>query len=487
MEALSATGKLKSSSPSQVNYVYPFFFCVLYGLISNYLLVCVVAGFVLSIIVKELWRPFLPPVLLYFFIFHWAQIFMVVPYMDFTSMMKESAYTLTTISLETDRAQLLVIMSLLQLAVMAVIVGFFLKRTGFVNSFTIKRAVLQLNVNMVLLGFFLCNLVFPFLLMLTRNNPSVNQLIQSASIVQKAFLLLLVYMLLLKKSRVNAIIIVILVGEFLLGFTGYFSDFKEIVLSIMVAYLTVHERIKSSVLFKMVIGVFFLFFVLVFWSYVKPKYREYVNGGSRQQVVVVSKEQSLGYLWNNLKSFDKPSFNTGVAILLERIENMTLYFKVQERVPADIPYAEGDNTMSTIKFLTLPRSLNPNKGTLDPSVKASYYTGIKMATAGEGTSIALGYFTDFFIDFGLYGMIIPLGLVALFIGWAARKIIQSKNNRLFNYSLLIGTVFTMGTMESDLTFFLGAIRNFVVLFIMGNYFIFPLINKFIVRRDVQAA
>ncbi|MEO6070609.1 MAG: hypothetical protein ABIN57_01815, partial [Chitinophagaceae bacterium] len=82
------------------------------------------------------------------------------------------------------------------------------------------------------------------------------------------------------------------------------------------------------------------------------------------------------------------------------------------------------------------------------------------------------------------GMTIPLILIALFIGWSSKNILQrDRYNMLFNYALLTAAVFTSGSLDSDLTFFLGVFRNFIVLFIIGNWIIFPWINGFIEKDE----
>jgi hypothetical protein len=485
MQTLSTENTLPVNLNSNKINLFPFIACLIYGFFSQYLFLCIVAGLSLTIIVKELWKPNLPLAVLYFFVFQWAQVFTVIPYLDFADPNNPLDIQLANIDLSTYKAQFLEVASLIQLALMAVVVGFFLKRVKGLNGFTLKKAVVQLNTKKVIIAFFISTLIFPFLLAFTRSNPSLNQLIQSFSVIRKVFLILLIFILFSKRDRLNGLIVFILIIEFFLGFTSFFSDFKEVLLYILFVYLTINPKLKPSVLFKTIPLVVFLAFVLIFWSHVKPGYRSFVSGGSKQQVVVKSKGEALGYLFTQLKNFNTKDFKTGTEILLERIETMTLYFKVQERVPSLIPFQEGKNTMSTITFLTLPRSFNPDKEILDPSTKASYYTGIKLATAEEGTSIAMGYFPDFYIDFGIYGMLIPLLLVACFIGWSCKYILQKEQyNMLFNFALLTGAIFSSGTIDSDLTFFLGVFRNYIVLFIIGNWIIFPWINRFIERDDI---
>ena len=479
MHTLSQVSTPDYSKPNHSGLIYVIFAFLLYGFFSDYFVITLIAGLVLALIIKELFRPFIPAALLYLFIFQWAQVFMVVPFVDSLDSTRpdESSYLQT--SLDSD-SQLLVIVTLLQLAIMAWVAGRYLKKIKGVTAFSLKKAVLQLNTKKVIIGFFVTTLVFPPILALTGSNPSIYQLVQSAGIIRQIFLLLLIFILLLKRDSYRTIIIVILIVEFLLGFTGFFSSFKDILLCILIAYLTVNPNLKMGRIVRLVPIVAILVLVLSFWSYVKPGYRAFISGGARQQVVVVSRGEALNYLWDELSTFDSKALNIGSRILMERVESMKWYFKVYKRIPSVIPFQDGENIKSTITFLLLPRSLNPDKGILDPSLKTTKYSGVQVAAAGEGTSIAMGYFVDFFIDYGLVGMTVPLILLACLIGWGSKKILMNKNhNLLFKYALLISVILSIGSFDNDLTFFLGAIRNLLVLLIVGKW-LFTRINKYVI-------
>ena len=257
------TIQLPTTQGNKIN-IYPLIFCTIYGCFSDYFFLAVIAGFTLTMIISKLWQPYVPPVLLYYFVFHWAQIFTVVPYIDFLDGNVDHNGQYVDINLTTYQSQFLVGMSLLQLAAMAMVVSYYTKSASTYNSFSIRRAVLQLNTKKILLAFFVSTLIFPFLLSFTRSNPSLNQLVQSAAVFRKVFLLLLIFILFTKRDRYKSVIITILVVEFLLGFTSFFSDFKEIILYILVVYLTTTPSIKPIVLFKLTPALFFLTFILVF-------------------------------------------------------------------------------------------------------------------------------------------------------------------------------------------------------------------------------
>jgi len=50
---------------------------------------------------------------------------------------------------------------------------------------------------------------------------------------------------------------------------------------------------------------------------------------------------------------------------------------------------------------------------------------------------------------------------------------------IFTYCLFIAVFMSLGTFESDIIFYLGSIRNYVVVLLLGNWLIFPRLNKYI--------
>src|ERR1044072_5055683 len=55
----------------------------LYGFLSQYLFACIIAGIVLAIMIRCLWVPHLPPVLVYIFLYQFLQVFGAIVYGDF--------------------------------------------------------------------------------------------------------------------------------------------------------------------------------------------------------------------------------------------------------------------------------------------------------------------------------------------------------------------------------------------------------------------
>ena len=448
-------------------------FFIVYAFFSEYLWLTIFSGVVLLVIVSSLQKPYIPPVLVYLLGFHWLQVFAAVVYASYLDLPLEEAF-------ESKDLEVLLWVTILQIGTMAFFLSKIYKVNFVPNLQILKDAAEKLNVKKVLYAYGIATLIFPTLIAATYSNSSLSQLVQSFAVIRKVLLLMLIFIYFLRDTKYRNTIVVLVILEFVLSFASYFSNFKEIIFFVVFVFLTVKPEVKTKqVLLLMPVGITFIAF-LVFWSGVKEGYRNFLNQGNRQQQVNVSKLEALDYLVNKTEEFDVDSFRTGAEKLLFRLQYMQQYSSVYSRVPEFIPFENGKNITGTIEFLTMPRFLNANKKILDPSSKTSYYTGKRFANAEQGTSISMGYFCDLYIDFGLWLMFIPLLIITFMIGKVSNYIINSdKYNILFTYSLFIGTILSCGTFESDIIYYLGSVRNYAVFMILGNFFLFPYINKYV--------
>lgn len=450
----------------------------LYGLASQYILLSVLAGYVLVVILKTLWKPFVPPVILFFVGLQWLQVFASVWYADFMGMSIAELFG-------SKDVEFLFIMTFLQLLAIVSVLSRYLKvsHTPSVNKETLLKAAERLNTKNVVIGYFITAILLPLIPTLTGGNASLYQLMVSFGILKYMFVALLVFVLLLKGTQKNYLIIGILIFDFVLSFTSFFSDFKTLLVIIIIAYFTVNPTLKRGALLRMLPIVVLLLIVFSFWSSVKGGYRAYLNQGSGKQIQVVSNTQALSYIFAEASDFNFKAVRDGASILLSRVQYMERYTEVYNHVPSVIEHQGGDDLSSVIEFLLIPRFLNPNKGVKDASIRTSYYTGKKFSNASQGTSISMGYFCDLYIDFGLYLMFIPLMLIYVAIGYVYKKIITLRSyNIIIVYGVLIGFFLSLGAFESDSLFFLGKLRNNIAFMLIVYFAFFPQLHKLLVSK-----
>lgn len=451
---------------------------LIYGLISQYLILTILGGLTFIVILRNLWKPFTPPVLLFFIIFHWLQVFSSILYADFKGQTIDVLFN-------SEDTYFLFFATFLQIMIVSLFLQYYIKssKAHVPDIDTLRSAAKNLNIRNVIIGYFITLGIIPVMISVTQNNPSLLQLVFSLYIVKHLFTALLVFILLLRKTRNKWLVGVILILDFILSFASFFSDFKTILIMVIIIYYTVHPYLRKASVYKMAPVLVVLVVFFSFWSYVKGAYRSFLNQGSNQQVVSVSNKEALTFLFSRLGDFDKSSLQEGLSLFMYRAQYMERYSEVYARVPDIIPHQEGKDLSDAIEFLLVPRFINENKGVKDASQRTSHYTGKSFSNAAQGTSISMGYFCDLFIDFGLYFMIVPLLAFMAIIGLMYKKILSiGKYNVLFTFSILIGTFLTLGTFESDSVFFLGIIRNNIAFLVLGYFTFFPFLHKFIFAK-----
>lgn len=298
-----------------------------------------------------------------------------------------------------------------------------------------------------------------------------SQIIVSIVNIKWFFFLLFGYQVILKKQMYKEFVFFVLV-EFSLGFFSYFSDFKTVFF--FLGFMAISFLIKVNL--KQIIGaaivILILFYLGVKWTAIKGEYRGFLNKGSNTQTVGVGKEDAFNKLVE--LSGGNSDFDLGAAQFFDRIQYTYHLAKTMDRVPAVLPHENGGNIGKIMSFVLVPRFFNPNKPVLEASLKATKYTGIGYLGAKSGVSFSLGYFADCYIDFGYYGMMIPLLILGLIFGNTYFYFLKkSSNNFVFNYAVVGAIFMEFHAFESDGTYLLGRLFATLLTFFMLKLFFFP--------------
>jgi len=130
----------------------------------------------------------------------------------------------------------------------------------------------------------------------------------------------------------------------------------------------------------------------------------------------------------------------GIAATVGRLNQGWHLGMVLKRVPGRVDFADGEEMISDLKGVILPRIFFPEKKTVVDRDKFKKYTGRRLI---GGTAMTVGVLADFYINFGRWGSFVGLFLwgavLALFLRWfIARYVIPHPLNMvwipvLFNY------------------------------------------------------
>lgn len=349
-----------------------------------------------------------------------------------------------------------------------------------INITDIRNSVNELSTEKTMYCYLASFFFLTFLGLLVSSTMSgISQIVFSLAKIKWLFFLLFGYQSIVKKEK-RGFFYFAIGFEFLSGFFSYFSEFKTVIYFLIILLLTLVESINvKQIIYLLLIAVVMVPLAL-FWSSIKGSYRAFLNGGQKAQVVVVSNDEALNKLESLSNNVDENTLEGSIIATLDRIQYTYTFAKTIERVPAIIPFQDGNNWLGNIIYCTTPRFLNPDKSTLDNSIKTSKYTGIQHLSAKKGVSFSLGYFAEFYIDFGFYGMMLGiLALGAIYAMIYSYFMHKASGNLVFNYAVVGSFFFEFSAFEADGTFLLGRLLASLVTYVVLIQFAFPFLLRFI--------
>jgi len=330
-----------------------------------------------------------------------------------------------------------------------------------------------------IIGFFGC----AFLQSVAFIFSGLSQVIFSLTDVKWLFFMLFGFLSILKNENRKYFYAAVAV-EFITGFLSFFSDFKAVIFFVILILLTLVENINFRQVFITALLGVALVFLALFWTNIKVQYRAYLNGGKQTQTVSVSQNDAVDKLYDLSNNVDENGLTSSAKELLDRVQYTYHFAKTIERVPAVIPFQNGQNWLDNLEFTTTPRYLNPNKPTIDNSVKATKYTGIHYLGESAGVSFSLGYFAECYIDFGKVGMMGLIFIIGVLYGTVYFYIMRnSSTNLLFNYCVAVSFFSEFYAFEQDGTYLLGRLFSNMLTFGLLIKFVFPSIINYISNKE----
>jgi hypothetical protein len=244
----------------------------------------------------------------------------------------------------------------------------------------------------------------------------------------------------ISQPRVRWTLFVPLLGfEVLLGFTGFFADFREPIIFALLALLEVFDSRKIRHWMVLAGSVCVALVLAVTWTAIKPEYRSsFAETGSRSQRL-----SFINMLTKRLVANGMEPFYTGLDATVDRLWVVYYPALAVQRVPAVIPHTGGEIMWSGIVSTITPRLFFPNKPALvHDSEKVRRFSGTYVAGEEEGSSIAFGYAAELWVDFGAPGMFYPLLIAGFVFGLAFRRISRAIRYRDIAVSVTVVEVWT---------------------------------------------
>jgi hypothetical protein len=383
------------------------------GLLTANPLLTAAAIMLLPVFMTLLWRPGEPPVLLFAVSFQWLQVTAKVFHanvlgIDVTLL---SEYALG--DLPSLRGAIW--LGLVGLVVLAVGMRVGLWKLGANDEERARRESREFSVGRAFLLYLALTAASTVLESLVWSVGGFIQVVRAATDVKWVGFFLLGYLVLKRREGYLLFLIAVLI-EFVAGI-GFFSGFKIVLFVTLIVIFTVHHRLKAGTVGAGAVLFALLLILGAGWTSIKHEYRTFLNQGTGMQSTVVSRSAQFDKLAELVGDLEWEDIQVATGGLFERIAYVDYFALTTEYVPEYMPHEGGVLWEQAILHVLKPRVLFPDKPPLVPDSEITMrYTGLHLASVDQGTSISIGYMGESYVDFGPYGMFVPVFILGVLWG-----------------------------------------------------------------------
>jgi hypothetical protein len=383
---------------------------------------------VLPVLVKLLWRRYEPPVLVFALVLQWVEVGAKVFHANLLDIPVAEMFGDAVVVEATIRG----LLGLITLAA-----GMRLALMGLwpQDPRNLYREVWEISVvqawRLYLAAFVLSFTVQGFIWMV----PGLTQILLPLFSLKWVFFYLFVCAVFLQKKQYRLLWIAVAL-EVVVGFSGFFSGFKQVFFVLAVGYLAVVGRMDGRRIAFLGSIATMVIALAVVWMTVRDDYRYFINAGTGMQVIKRTMESRLSKLTDLISDAEPESYVKGAERLVERIAYVDMFAHVLKRVPASVPHEDGRLWGRAIRHVLMPRVIFPEKAKLKSDSELSMlYTGQLLASDSQGTSISMGYMAESYIDFGPVAMFIPILILGLLWGGMYRYFATRGSPSVLGYAV----------------------------------------------------
>lgn len=327
------------------------------------------------------------------------------------------------------------------------------------------------NPDKVVRNYIIFSLGFALLLGFRNSLPGINTIVTAFSKLKWGFLVV-AFLYSHVYDRKRPLLYMVIGVEILLGFTGYFSGFKDFIIIITLGFLSLQFALDFRTIFRFSFIFIFALTLGLVWSAIKVDYRAFLAGGEYSQRVVVSKTEAISEMGNQLSNLTLDDVYMATDALLDRISYIEFFSITLRNVPDYIPYEKGEIIKESTTFYFKPRIFFPNKPVIDDSDHTNKYTRLDLMDDGKA-SHSIGFMTDTYIDFGPLGMMFLLLAIGLVFGFSMNLLLLKTANLFWGVVFIIPFYFLLSVYSFNM---IKVIGNFITYFI-PIYFLKSMIIK----------
>lgn len=302
--------------------------------------------------------------------------------------------------------------------------------------------------------------------------PGLAQVVLGVTALKWAFYFILVYACSVQSGRSRGLVAIAFTLELLLSLGGFFSDFRSVFLVTLIAAIGGWQRFTGARLLALSFLVISALAVGIVWSAIKGEFRDFVSGGSGQQIIVVDYGSRLGKLLSLVRDLDGGKIADGADALLHRMSYVEFFGAALLYVPQFQPHSGGAILVDALVRPLMPRLLFPGKAVIDDTTRTNAFTG-GAAGWSEGTSISLGYVAESYIDFGRWWMFAALSFIGLIYGYAYRWLLTRSGTPLLGMGLAVAAMLHVGALDNSFTKVFGGFVAFLIVAYLLVAFVVP--------------
>jgi hypothetical protein len=218
----------------------------------------------------------------------------------------------------------------------------------------------------------------------------------------------------------------LLLVEVVLGFAGYFAEFREPLFIAAIVFSEQFDRRKARHWAAATGLLCVCLFTGLLWMGVRGTMRGRVAEGTAG----TSTQERLSLIGSLTQSWfkgDQHDQLENADAFVDRLWDVYYPALAMARIPSVMPYEDGAILIKALQHIAQPRLLFPDKKELESdSLLVRKYSGVFVAGPEQNTSIAFGYAIESYIDFGIPLMFVPVFFFGTFMGasfkWLATNI-----------------------------------------------------------------
>jgi len=128
-----------------------------------------------------------------------------------------------------------------------------------------------------------------------------------------------------------------------------------------------------------------------------------------------------------------------------------------------VPHEDGRLWLDAVTRPFMPRLFFPDKDVIDESSLTNKYTGLSIAGTNEGAQISLGYMAESYVDFGMFGMMLPIFLLGLLLGLISRWLMRHRHARgVLGIGMSGSIIFAAAAIETSTAKVIGGLAVSVI-------------------------